>query len=55
MGLGYNDPWVEWHTGDLNGSGVKGHLGVTDLWLKVLKRGSLYPHALMYFYSSWTQ
>ena len=36
MGLGHNDPWVESHMWpqQLNRCGVKGHLGVNDLWFK---------------------
>ena len=37
MGLGHNDPWVESHM-DLNRNGVKGHLGVNDLWFKFWKK-----------------
>ena len=33
---------------NVNGSGVKGHLGVNDLWFKFLQKQSLYPHTLMY-------
>ena len=40
---------------DLNRHGVKGHLGVNDLWFKFLEKGSLYPHSLMYFHGTWTQ
>ena len=47
MGLGHNDPWVE-SPCDLNRYGVKGHLGVNDLWFKFLQKRSLYPHTLMY-------
>ena len=54
MGLGHNDPWVESHI-KLNRCGVKGHLGVTDLWFKFLQKRSLYPHTLMYFHGTWTQ
>ena len=42
-------------TRDLNRHGVKGHLGVNDLWFKFWKTGSLYPHTLMYFHGTWTQ
>ena len=54
MGLGHNDPWVESHM-YLNKRGVRGHLGVNDLWFKFLIKGSLYPHTLMYFHGTWTQ
>ena len=43
------------HTCDLNRCGVKGHLGVNELWFKFLKKGSLYPHTVMYFHWIWTQ
>ena len=44
------------HTCDLNRCGVKGHLGVNDLWFKFfLQKRSLYPHTLMYFHGTWTQ
>ena len=29
--------------------------GVNDLWFKFLKKGSLYPHTVMYFCGTWTQ
>ena len=34
MGLGHNDPWVE----SPHRYGVKGHLGVNDLWFKFLEK-----------------
>ena len=37
------------------GIGIKGHLGVNDLWFKFLKKGSLYPQTLMYFHGTSTQ
>ena len=39
---------------DFNRHVAKGHLGINDLWLKFLKKGSLYPHTLMYFHETWT-
>ena len=43
------------HTCDPNRCGVKGHLGVNDLWFKFFKKRSLYPHTSMYFHGTWTQ
>ena len=42
------------NTCDLNRHGVKGHLGVNDLWFKFLEKMSVYPHTLMYFKSNIT-
>ena len=33
------DTMIQSHTCDLNRCGVKGHLGVNDLWFKFLKKG----------------
>ena len=53
--------WTQWFLGRVThvtstdmGHGVKGHLGVNDLWFKFLQKGSLYPHTLMYYNGSWT-
>ena len=51
MGLAHNDPCKVTHVTSPE-VGVKGHLGVIDLWLKYSKKGSLYPHALMNFYGA---
>ena len=55
----FHGTWTKWSLGrvtqDLNRCGVKGHLGVTDLWFKFLQKGSLYPHTLTYFHGTWTQ
>ena len=54
MVLRHNDPWVESHM-QPNRCGVKCYLGVNDLWFMFLKKGSLYPHTLMFFHGTWTQ
>ena len=42
------------YTCDLNRSVVKGHIGVTDLRLKLLKKGH-WIHLLWCIYGSWAQ
>ena len=49
MGLGRNNPWAESHMWPQQTWGQRS-LGVNDLWFKFVKKGSLYPHTLMYFF-----
>ena len=52
--------WTQWSLETVThvtstAMGIRGHLGVSDLWFKVLKKGSLYPHTLMYFHGTWAE
>ena len=50
MGLGHNDPWVESHMWPRHG--VKGHLGVNDLWFKFLEKRVSVSHTLICIFKS---
>ena len=53
MGLGHNDPWVESHMWPQQTWGQRSSRGQWPF--KFLKKGSLYPHTLMYFHGTWLQ